>query len=47
LVELKISAQAQNSALEVIVGDRYRIAISSGFDSRLLGELVRALESLA
>ena len=47
LVELTISARAQSSALEVVVGGRYRIAVSNGFDSRLLGEVVRALESLA
>jgi hypothetical protein len=48
LVELKFSAaQAPSSALEVRVAGKYHIAVRSGFDSQLLGEVVRALESLA
>ena len=48
LVELRIcSAQPPSSALEVVVAGKYRIAVSNGFDSLLLGEVVKALESLA
>jgi hypothetical protein len=48
LVELKVlSAQAPGSTLEVVVAGKYRIAVCNGFDPRLLGELVKTLESLA
>jgi len=48
LVEFRVcSAQAPGSALEVVVAGKYRIAVSNGFDSLLLGEVVKALESLA
>jgi hypothetical protein len=48
LVELKVlSAQAPGSTLEVVVAGKYHIAVCNGFDPRLLGELVKALESLA
>ena len=48
LVELKLfSAPALSSAMEVMVAGKYRIVVSNGFDSLLLGEVVKALESLA
>ena len=48
LVELKLfSAPALSSAMEVMVAGKYRIVVSTGFDSQLLSEVVRALESLA
>jgi hypothetical protein len=48
LVELKVfSAPAASSTLEVLVAGKYRIALTNGFDSQLLGEVVRALEGLA
>lgn len=47
LVELKSpSIPAMKSSLEVVVTDRYRIEVREGFDVPLLGELIRALESL-
>jgi len=48
LVELKVlPPQAPMGALEVMVAGKYRIAVYGGFDPQLLGEVVKALESLA
>jgi len=48
LVELKVfTAQVSGSALEVVVGGKYRIAVCKGFDPHLLAEVVKTLESLA
>jgi len=47
LVELKTQEiPTVKSSLEVVVADRYRIEIRDGFDVRLLGVLIKALESL-
>ena len=47
LVELKPQAiSIVKSCLEVVVGEKYRIEIRHGFDRQLLGELIKALESL-
>jgi len=34
------------SCLEAVITERYRIEIRHGFDRQLLGELIKALESL-
>lgn len=48
LVELKVATlQAPMGVLEVLVAGRYRVAVHHGFDSQLLGEVVKALETLA
>jgi lambda repressor-like predicted transcriptional regulator len=36
----------QNPALHVVVSDKYRIELHRGFDPILLGEVVKALESV-
>jgi hypothetical protein len=47
LVELKAQAiPTARSCLGVVVADRYRIDVRSGFDVPLLAELIKALESL-
>jgi hypothetical protein len=47
LVELKTqSIPTVKSSLDVVVADRYRIEVRAGFDVPLLGELIKALESL-
>jgi hypothetical protein len=47
LVELKAQAiPTAKSSLGVVVADRYRIDVRSGFDVPLLAELITALESL-
>ncbi len=47
LVELKPQAiPTVKSCLEVVVAEKYRIEIRHGFDRQLLGELIKALESL-
>ena len=47
LVELKPQAiPTVKSSLAVVVGEKYRIEIRHGFDRQLLGELIKALESL-
>ena len=47
IVELKTQAvPTVNGSLEVVVADRYRVEIRHGFDVPLLGELLKALESL-
>jgi hypothetical protein len=47
LVEVKPQAiPTVNSCLEVIVAGKYCIEIRHGFDKQLLGELIKALESL-
>jgi hypothetical protein len=47
LVELKAQTIPNaNKSLELVVADRYRIEVRNGFDVRLLGELIKALESL-
>jgi hypothetical protein len=46
LVELKV-LPAQTPALEVMVAGKYGIQVHQGFDPQLLGEVVKALESLA
>jgi hypothetical protein len=47
LVELKPQTiPGVKSCLEVVVTERYRIEIRHGFDRQLLGELIKALESL-
>jgi hypothetical protein len=47
LVELKTqSIPTMKSSLDVVVADRYRIEVRAGFDVPLLGELIKALESL-
>jgi hypothetical protein len=47
LVELRLqSIPVVKSCLEVVVAEKYRIEIGHGFDRQLLGELIKALESL-
>ena len=47
LVELKAQTIPNvKKSLELVVADRYRIEIRDGFDVPLLGELIKALESL-
>ena len=47
LVELKAQAiPTVMSCVEIVVADRYRIEIRSGFDVQLFGEVIKALESL-
>ena len=47
LIEVKPQAiPAVKSCLEVVVAGKYRVEIRHGFDRQLLGELIKALESL-
>ena len=47
LVELKAQTIPNvKKSFEVVVVDRYRIEVRAGFDVPLLGELIKALESL-
>ena len=47
LVEVKPQAiPVVKSCLEVVVAGKYRVEIRHGFDRQLLGELIKALESL-
>ena len=47
LVEVKPApVLIRGSSLQVFVADRYRIELHSGFDPVLLGEVVKALESV-
>jgi len=47
LVELKAQTIPNvTTTLEVVVADRYRIEVRADFDVPLLGQLIKALESL-
>jgi hypothetical protein len=47
LVELKAQTIPNvTTSLKVVVADKYRIEVRAGFDVALLGELIKALESL-
>jgi isopentenyl phosphate kinase len=47
LVEVKPTALViQNPSLQLVVADKYRIEIQRGFDPVLLGDVVKALESV-
>ena len=47
LVEVKPTALViQNPSLHLVVADKYRIEIRSGFDPVLLGDVVKVLESV-
>ena len=47
LVEVKpVSIPTSNCSLQIVVADKYRIEVCSGFDPHLLGAVVKTLESL-
>ena len=47
LVELKpVSTLTSKYSLQIIVAGKYRIEVNDGFDPRLLGAVVKTLESL-
>ena len=47
MVEVKpVSILIQDPSLQVVVADKYQIEVRIGFDPILLGEVVKALESL-
>jgi hypothetical protein len=39
--------KASGSVLKLIVGDRFKVEITPGFDARLLGQVLLTLENLA
>ena len=47
LVEVKpVSIPVLNHSLQIVVADKYRIEVRDGFDSHLLGAVVKTLETL-
>jgi len=47
LVEVKpVSIPTSNCSLQIVVADKYRIEVCSGFDPHLLGAVVKTLETL-
>jgi len=47
LVEVKPASDViQNPVLQIVVADKHRIEIQRGFDPVLLGDVVKALESV-